>query len=480
MRNIFLLFILITCTVNAQSLDKERFYAKMAVQDAEELQYEFPDEVTIIAKTDEEAAVYMTDKASHELHEKVLVHGPGYMYKSTEAEVLASLSQSKVATKSVLEFSITEDALVNQAIEEIDAGTIAEHIMELEDYGTRHHATASGAQSSVDLKEKWETMAASYGREDVSVRLYNHINTNMPSVIMTIEGATLPDEFVIVGGHLDSTSSQAQTNAPGADDDASGIATITEAVRALFEIGYTPQRTIEIMAYSAEEIGLVGSAEIAKEYADNGVDVGAVVQFDMTNYNGSSNDISFITDFTNATLNDYLMSLLDHYNASGEHEVTYGTSVCNYGCSDHASWTEEGYMASFPFESNFGEHNPEIHTPDDTFDVSGTATHAAKFAKLCVEFLIETSKSSVLGLDEATLNGVFVTTGDGVVNYTIDQASQSFDQVVLYNALGAKILEQDVNSNQGSVSTLSLSQGLYILSFVTEQNQTVSKKLVIR
>jgi leucyl aminopeptidase len=140
------------------------------------------------------------------------------------------------------------------------------------------------------------------------------------------------------------------------------------------------------MAYAAEEIGLVASAEIAEEYSSNNIDLGAVVQFDMTNYNGSANDLSLITDFTDGTLNSFLMELLYHYNGSGEHEITHSNSLCNYWCSDHASWTSEGYITAFPFEANFGDHNSVIHTRNDTY--TGTATHGAKFVKLCAEFLI--------------------------------------------------------------------------------------------
>ena len=150
----------------------------------------------------------------------------------------------------------------------------------------------SGTQAALDLKTKWETIISDYGRADASVRLYNHSSTNMPSVILTIEGADLPEEYVITGGHLDSTSSPIG-NAPGADDDASGIATITEAVRSLFEMGFVPKRTIEIMAYAAEEVGLVGSDEIAEDYSNNGINVVSYVQFDMTNYQGSANDIYY-------------------------------------------------------------------------------------------------------------------------------------------------------------------------------------------
>ncbi|MGJ8666849.1 MAG: M20/M25/M40 family metallo-hydrolase [Patiriisocius sp.] len=481
MKKIVLLLLLCVCSLNAQQLQTERFYAKMALHDAEELRNDFPTQVTILATKGNEAAVYMTEFAVHELHDRVLVHGPGYIYKASETAVLESLHNNQASTRSVIDFTITEDAIVNQAIGVINTTNIENHIMELEDYGTRHHSTASGAQAAADLKVKWETMAASFNRTDVSVRLFNHVNTNMPSVIMTIEGTETPDEFVIVGGHLDSTSSQAQTNAPGADDDASGIATITEATRSLFEIGFYPKRTIEIMAYAAEEIGLVGSSEIAEEYSINNIDVGAVVQFDMTNFNGSANDISFITDFTNATLNNYLMSLLDHYNATGEHEISYGTSLCNYGCSDHASWTAEGYMASFPFEANFGAHNPNIHTPNDIYSITGTATHATKFAKLCAEFLIEASKSDgALGLDEATINAVNVFSGNGAISYNIAATTQVFSAINVYDISGKLVSTQEINAAQGTINTTNYASGLYIATFVIDGRGAVSKKVIVK
>ena len=322
-------------------------------------------------------------------------------------------------------------------------------------------------------------MATLYGRTDVSVRLFNHANTNMPSVIMTIEGADTPDEFVVVGGHLDSASYN-NNDAPGADDDASGIATMTESIRALFELGFVPNRTIEVMAYAAEEVGLVGSAEIAEDYANNNVNVVSAVQFDMTNYNGSGVDVSFITDYTNGTLNSFLMSLVDHYNTSGVHQFTYGTSLCNYGCSDHASWTSEGYMSAFPFEATFGQHNPNIHTPNDTFSISGTADHAAKFSKLCIEYLIETAKSTVLSVDDTLIDAVSIITQNGQLIYNLEAANNDFKSLVFYDMLGKKVLEAPITLKRGSISTQSFSAGVYIATFYIEDQTSVSKKFIIK
>lgn len=472
--------VVLLLSFNSFAQDSKSIYATMSLSDALELKKDLPDEVEILEKRRNEAAVFFTDHAGHYLHDKVLVHGPGYIFKNSEEDAIAALyKEPKEIPANKMAFTITEDALVNPALDLINTQNIEDHILELESYGTRYHAYPIAIDVANDLKDKWEAMAVQYGRSDVSVRLFNHVNTNMPSVIMTIEGAETPDEFVVVGGHLDSTSSN-NNNAPGADDDASGIATMTESVRALFELGFVPNRTIEIMAYAAEEIGLVGSAEIAEEYADNDVNVISVVQFDMTNYNGSAIDVSFITDYTNGTLNSFLMELIDHYNADGTHEITYGTSLCNYGCSDHASWTSEGYMASFPFEANFGQHNGNIHSPGDTFSVSGTANHAAKFSKLCTEYLIESAKSSLLSVDDTLVNSVSVITQNGQLIYNLEAAAIDFTSVSLYDIQGKKVLETPITSKTGSVSTQSFTKGIYIATFIVDTNTSVSKKLIIK
>ena len=154
----------------------------------------------------------------------------------------------------------------------------------------------------------------------------------------------------------------------------------------LFFSGYRPKRTIEFMAYAAEEIGLRGSADIARDYAAEGRDVVGVLQLDMTNYMGSANDIYLFTDYTNAAQNGFLANLASSYLP----ELTVGQSECGYACSDHASWTSNGYAASFPFEAQFGEDNPYIHTAQDTLDKSGnTAAHALKFSRLALTYAVE-------------------------------------------------------------------------------------------
>ena len=476
----FIALLLFSNVVLAQQQDF--FYATMSAQHAAELTVEAPGEIELLSSQNNIAAVRLSQVGSHLLHEKILAHGPGYIFRTSENDAFTAIRTNNRNTRAEAEFTITEDAVVTEVLNTIDIENIEAHIMELESYGTRFHNTNSGMQAAQDLKEKWEAMAAAYDRSDVSVRLFEHNNTTMPSVILTITGSQIPEEFVVVGGHLDSTSNQNQTNAPGADDDASGIATITEATRALFEIGFVPQRTIEIMAYAAEEVGLVGSNEIATQYAEDNVNVIAVAQFDMTLFNGSSNDVSFVTDFTNATLNTYMMSLLDHYNASGEHQVTYGTSLCNYGCSDHASWTAQGYMASFPFEANFGDHNGSIHSTNDTFNLVSTASHSVKFTKLCSEFLIEIAKAdaSSLGVNESIASNLVMYVQDNVLVYDLTLSTKKYETLKLYALDGRMILEEQLATEIGRIETLQLSTGIYIAALQETNGKIVTKKLVVK
>jgi leucyl aminopeptidase len=155
------------------------------------------------------------------------------------------------------------------------------------------------------------------------------------------------------------------------------------------ETGHKPERTIKFMAYAAEEVGLLGSKDIANSFKKDGKNVVGVMQLDMTNHPGTAGkDIVFMTDFTNQAQTEFMGKLIDTYV-----KVPWGYSKCGYGCSDHASWHNAGYPASMPFESTMQDINGKIHTKHDTIAQSGgDATHAEKFAKLAVSFLVELGK----------------------------------------------------------------------------------------
>lgn len=271
-------------------------------------------------------------------------------------------------------------------------------------FPNRYHLHHPIHHSADWIRDQWAGFAA--GRPEASVVLYSHgAITPQPSVVLTIPGTTRADEFVILGGHQDSIrggcsiSTNPGCDAPGADDDASGVAVLSEVIRVAMNAGFRPERTVQFMAYAAEEVGLDGSTDIAADYQAAGTDVVAVLQLDMTGYHGSVQDVSMITDHTDAGLNQFVRDLIDVY----QPELSWVNSACGYGCSDHAPWDSRGYRASFAFEAQFGEHNPAIHSASDNLATLGnSAAHAAKFARLAAAFLVETSVDALFRDDFET------------------------------------------------------------------------------
>jgi leucyl aminopeptidase len=311
--------------------------------------------------------------------------------KAEAIEVLSNTAVRKFAKNSInIDYTITEEATTVAMVSMVKEFNIRSTIEKLSSFQNRYYKSQTGLDSQAWVKGQWESMST--GRSDVKVEYYKHSNFPQPSVIMTVEGTTKADEIVIIGGHADSIAGyfgREKARAPGADDNASGIATVTETIRVLMETGHKPERTIKFMAYAAEEVGLLGSKDIANSFKKDGKNVVGVMQLDMTNHPGTAGkDIVFMTDFTNQAQTEFMGKLIDTYV-----KVPWGYSKCGYGCSDHASWHNAGYPASMPFESTMQDINGKIHTKHDTIAQSGgDATHAEKFAKLAVSFLVELGK----------------------------------------------------------------------------------------
>lgn len=215
----------------------------------------------------------------------------------------------------------------------------------------------------------------------------SHKSTKQVSIKVRLPGKTRPQEVVVMGGHLDSiTQSWFGKEAPGADDNASGSANLLEALRILAQQPQT-ERTVEFFWYAGEESGLLGSAEIARQYKDQKINVVAVLQLDMTLYPGSGElTIANMSDFTSAWLRDYLKAANDTYLG-----VRMVDDRCGYGCSDHASWHRQGFATVFPTESVFRQSNRNIHSSKDIISPELSFKHSAVFTKLAI----------VLGMDLA-------------------------------------------------------------------------------
>lgn len=347
---------------------------------------------TLVRQTDNVHAVEVDEDAlpwlSLAVHAQLHRCG-GFVRHDSMAEaltVLHRLQSPEAPTVAAPSYAIDDAAEVTPLLAQMQSSRILSTIQSLSDFQNRYYTSSSGVSASTWLFNTWKQLAA--GRSDVKVTQVRHTGWPQKSVSLVIQGSTNANETVVLGGHLDSIASGSTDTmrAPGADDDASGVASLTEVVRVLLANGYKPKRTIEFIAYAAEEVGLRGSQQIATRYARQGKPVVGVLQLDMTAFQGDPTDLWIFTDYTNAAQNQFVADLAAAYLP----QLTVGYDRCGYGCSDHASWTGRGFAASFPFEASDAHYNKALHTPNDVIATFGSqAEHALKFSRLALSFAVE-------------------------------------------------------------------------------------------
>jgi bacterial leucyl aminopeptidase len=348
-----------------------------------------------------ELRVHQLADLAERVHDDELRCG-GYFAFPTRDEALAFIrdDRSLDARKRlpVTDYRIDNGATVAPWLPQVQEANIRGTISHLSTaYPSRYYASTYGRSAAQWIRDTW--LALGNGRSDVSAELFTGCTncSTQPSVILTVQGAELPNEIVVVGAHLDSISNSGTgdaMSAPGADDDASGIATVTEVIRIALANGWKPKRTVKFMGYAAEEVGLRGSNAIAQSFRAQGKNVVGVLQLDMTNYRGGEAvDMRVITDFGNAALSAHMAAMFDAYLAPLGH--TRGTYTCGYGCSDHASWTSAGFPSAMMFEASLF---PNIHKTSDTLSALGNnALSSVAFGKLGLAFVGEMAKTSAIG-----------------------------------------------------------------------------------
>jgi Peptidase family M28 len=181
-------------------------------------------------------------------------------------------------------------------LSEVDPARIHATVLRLTQFGTRHTASSQidpvrgiGAATAWVTQQLQAAAAASGGRMTVAQQTFvQPVSSNIPvpttitNVIATLRGTASPERFYVVTGHLDSRVTNvldSTSDAPGADDDASGVALVLELAR-LFATREFPG-TIVFATVAGEEQGLYGSTHMATQMAAAGNDVQGMFSNDI-------------------------------------------------------------------------------------------------------------------------------------------------------------------------------------------------------
>lgn len=217
------------------------------------------------------------------------------------------------------------------------------------------------------------------------------------NVIGTRQGTTRADEYLVLGAHYDHIA-----GCNGADDNASGVAGVLEAARALS--GGTLQRSLAVACWDEEERGELGSKAWAKAAKQGGRKVAQYVNFDMIGYASSAPNSqqmpaaystiyreqysalqadqfrgNFLWTFYDKSSQPFARTLLARGTSLGRRSTGIQVPTALLGMSslqssDHAAFWEQGWPAAHVGDT--GElRNANYHCKNGTADTLATLDH---------------------------------------------------------------------------------------------------------
>lgn len=206
---------------------------------------------------------------------------------------------------------------------------------------------------------------------------------NGQNLTIDLPGATRPDEIVVLSAHLDSLSTHLQDPAPGADDNASGVAALLEAARIFSQFRF--ERTVRLILFTGEEQHEVGSRSYLAVHPPQGV-VG-VINIDMV---GADADNDHCIELHASMLPASLPVAQCVQSAIQAYALDLRTEIITVGStieSDQSSFWAYGIGAVMMWENatppigsavcKSMDLNPYYHTTGDRFERINLATAVA-------------------------------------------------------------------------------------------------------
>ena len=198
------------------------------------------------------------------------------------------------------------------------------------------------------------------GRTREGVKRFNGVN-----IVGLIPGARVADRYIVVTAHYDHVGANDGQIYHGADDNASGVATMLELARRLK--ANPPEHSVLIVALDGEERGLLGAREFVKAPPVPLSAVSLNLNFDMTARAETDGHLWVTGTYQHPDLRP----ILEPVTAQGAVSFAFGkdtprdTGENNWvDASDHAAF----HAAGVPFLYMGVDYHPDYHRPSDTFE----------------------------------------------------------------------------------------------------------------
>lgn len=258
-----------------------------------------------------------------------------------------------------------ENPVIRDMMNQVNMDSLEATVQHLQDYQSRMWNSDNAFAASDWIAGRMEALGLEVEQQPFYANTWYGSGQAAPNVIGIQRGTLYPNVYVVCGSHFDSFSYSG--NCPGADDNATGVASVLESARIMTQ--YEFEYSIIYCAYGCEEMGLYGSEAYASRCQQEGMEIIGYFNNDMNGYLwGDVIHIHCIYPNSVAPIGNYYMNVGNIYfpDMPVEHKNL------DYGDSDHTSFNNHGYMGIYPFE-DIDHDSPYIHSSNDLIGPSVTS-----------------------------------------------------------------------------------------------------------
>lgn len=381
------------------------------------------------------------------------------------------------------------DSLINQYLNQVNTDSVEAYIQFLQDMDTRFLIAPNRKDIALAIQQKFYDLGVEHVRIDSFLCTTNIDYANLHfdtitwqyNVIASLPGISNSNIHWVVGAHYDDVvapNGDPMVFAPGADDNASGVAALFESSRILCQNQFYPVHTIDFVAFAAEELMHYGNSG-AQSFVDSTqseILVELMINNDMIAHTSSNNWEIKLSNYIGA---EWLTNIAE--------QVTYQYTVIDpvvsapstEGGADCKYFVEAGIPCIYFMEKDF---NPFYHSNNDLVE-NCDLNYCAEAIKITIGTLLQVHDSIITSTSTVAENHfkVYPNPTNGLLHVELSQNTDSIGKKYFITNIQGQIVQSGLlyNESRHTIQMNRLNNGLYFLTIENEE-QMIRSKVILK